>query len=755
MLSRQQCPAGSIGCSNFSRNPSPNPPAPITFQLPAETTMNTVNHTMPADPTAHGTPVRRSRPGAPNSDSARTLNLPQIQESHGCPHPSGHLQNLPVAPDVRRGTLRSRAESASSRRRLQWLGLDLQTALSARSLNPWETRGAARPAGACLTAALTPIWKSALRLSVVLLNLLVPLHFALAANQEIHVPYGYLDKVNLMAISPDGRLLATCWDGVFDCYKPTDTSVKLWNAKTGTFIKRLGGDYSIVRQLAFSPRGDLLAGVADMAYDRDGVMLTNFTTRPPCVILWDTETGEVARRLEGHSNVVRSVAFSGDGNLIATSGGDEHVKIWSASTGNPVRTIQVEWTEGYIPPTSGVALSDDGRLVAVACVGKQAEIGVWDIQNGGWLGMIEDSRHARELVYGRGGRIASTSYYRTRFWDMTRRSLINDFINDMDPDPGVSFSPDMRSVAFGDYRDGDAGEDKLLIYDLVSGRGILSIKHPGVPFAIVHSPDGQSIITAGDQGVFFWDAGNGNRKNGLKTTPGRFSRARITYSPDGKFLAIPENNQLRVWDLHHAKMIRTISENVDRVCFSPDSQKLYTFAGEIFRITILSGQETNDSKRPRLHQGRGRSTRSVISPDGRLVASLERDLPVLGLDTPGLYTSKDSQWPETYDLERDGRFRFRVREIGGEQLFNGKSTENHPLAFTPDSMMLITEDPDSLVRESPQGRTRTLRFWRVKDGYEERVLNLPEGYAFAAISPHGIVAATFWGLSKCRSGEVR
>ena len=77
--------------------------------------------------------------------------------------------------------------------------------------------------------------------------------------------------------------------------------------------------------------------------------------------IWDSATGEELFALEGHAGVVRDVAFSPDGQRLASGSIDQTVRIWDSATGRELFTLK-----GRAGPVDGVAFSPDGQRLASA-----------------------------------------------------------------------------------------------------------------------------------------------------------------------------------------------------------------------------------------------------------------------------------------------------------------------------------------------------------------------------------------------------
>src|SRR5207248_1566890 len=116
----------------------------------------------------------------------------------------------------------------------------------------------------------------AFHLGTLTLTLLVPalLHGGEAPARKLK---GHQGSVMAVAFSPDGTILAS---------SSRDTTIKLWDARTGKLERTLTDHTRVVFDVTFSPKGDLLASGS---WDKT-------------IKLRDARTGKVIRTLEGHGD---------------------------------------------------------------------------------------------------------------------------------------------------------------------------------------------------------------------------------------------------------------------------------------------------------------------------------------------------------------------------------------------------------------------------------------------------------------------
>ena len=68
--------------------------------------------------------------------------------------------------------------------------------------------------------------------------------------------------------------------------------------------------------------------VYSVSFSGDNKMLAS-GSRDKTIKLWNPETGALLRTLEGHSHFVESVSFSGDNKMLASGSKDKTIKVWN------------------------------------------------------------------------------------------------------------------------------------------------------------------------------------------------------------------------------------------------------------------------------------------------------------------------------------------------------------------------------------------------------------------------------------------
>lgn len=127
--------------------------------------------------------------------------------------------------------------------------------------------------------------------------------------------------------------------------------VEIYSTETGTLLGTLRGHRQGVVDVAFGPDGSEL--VATCSWDNT-------------IRLWSVRNClELA--VMRHAQWLASIAFSPDGKLLASVGGDQKLKLWEVPSGRQLISIAT----GYSHPRD-VVFSENGTTIAVSQEGKQA-----------------------------------------------------------------------------------------------------------------------------------------------------------------------------------------------------------------------------------------------------------------------------------------------------------------------------------------------------------------------------------------------
>lgn len=512
-----------------------------------------------------------------------------------------------------------------------------------------------------------------------------------------------------LAVSPDGSALAIA-SYTLDGRRLGSGTVRLRSARSGLSHSLLTGAQGTMMGLAFSPRGETLAGAGGYESADDN--------RPGEVLTWAVAAlpQEMARldrtpRLgvqSGHRGEAAAVAYSPDGTLIAS--GELRlpgpIKIWDARTGELLRTLQ-----GQQVAIFSLAFSPDGsRLASGDGVGT---VSLWDPRTGDLARRIPGSDAVRAVAFSPDGKwlAAANAAGVVRAWSAGTGAPL--FQTPAGPErASLAYSPDGALL----YTGSAAGRVDVL--EAATGKTLRGFAAHGSPvLALRFTRDGKLLASAGQDGlVKLWDPAAGALVRALPPLKGEVRG--LGFSPDGRRLATGSGSlaagvsagEIRLWDPNSGALLKTVATGtltVPAVAFSPDGKELAAGTGNVwagdvrlFTAEALEPRRTLSGPAPGLEAIR-------LSPDGRVL--------VTGSG------SHESGALQVWDLAR-GELR---------QTLTGHTGQVTSLAFSRDGRRLVSGAWDGTARiwdtSREAGSWQTLKTLEGAFGLVQAVEFAPDG----------------------------
>jgi dipeptidyl aminopeptidase/acylaminoacyl peptidase len=274
--------------------------------------------------------------------------------------------------------------------------------------------------------------------------------------------------------------------------------VRLFDPATGKLLATLTGHAGLVRSLAFSPDGELLAAAGGLPQIGGEIKI------------WDVQSHQLLHSIQGHKDCIYSVAWSPDGKLIASGSYDRLVKLWDAATGQEWKNLQ-----DHIDAVFAVAFSPDGKHLASASQDRTVKI--WEVASGKRLYTLSDALDGLTgLAYSpTGDQLAAAGYDKTIYvWDLQADEghLAESLIADEDSLLALVWSPDGKTIVTS------------------SADGAINFRNTKLALieAIDHQPDWVDALDIGSDGRWLV-AGRYNGTLSLyNTTTGKEPVAQIT-----------------------------------------------------------------------------------------------------------------------------------------------------------------------------------------------------------------------------------
>lgn len=288
-----------------------------------------------------------------------------------------------------------------------------------------------------------------------------------------------------------------------------------------------------VNDVAFSPEGNRLATVGD-----DGTVRLWNTTSGGQLLILSSSTGQP----------FYSVAFSPAGDRLAAASFDQTATVWDASTGQELLTLtgHKDWVVGI---AFGPAEGDSEELIATGSQDGTAIL--WNAATGEKLLTLAGHTAAvNRLAFSpQGDRLATASDDSTLIlWDTASGQELLILSGHEGPIYDVAFNPE------GDQLASASIDGTVRIWDSETGQEERTLRHnrAGWATSVVFNPSGEWLASAGDDGrIVIWDAATGRERLSLVGHADAINGLAI--SPQvraGEWLASAgADGQVRLWRL--------------------------------------------------------------------------------------------------------------------------------------------------------------------------------------------------------------
>jgi len=296
----------------------------------------------------------------------------------------------------------------------------------------------------------------------------------------------------------------------------------------------------IVRSVAFTPDGTILAAAGGNSDDFS-------------IHIWEAASGQSLGTLDGHTGIIWGVAFSPDGQMLASVSSDKTAKIWDWRNRTLLKSLD------FPHEVSSVSFSPDGQTLAVGGVDElQNQIqnaAIWTFSVGSWNPVRKFSEYLNiaALAYSPDGRwlIGGGTSRNVQVWQASDGAPLFT-LNHAHQVLKAAISPDSSTVATATCETtvNDVCMDGgVWLWDLRTGKLIQKLKgFPDVVESVAFSVDGSSLIVASRNGTLRVYAISDYQPR-FDATPGGGIEA-LALSPDGGLLATGgANGEVQLWKI--------------------------------------------------------------------------------------------------------------------------------------------------------------------------------------------------------------
>lgn len=487
---------------------------------------------------------------------------------------------------------------------------------------------------------------------LLLFIIIITLSTSIKAQEKVElvIPSGHADRIRSVAVSPDGKQIASA---------SFDNSVKIWNVSTGTEWNTLirgnfrfnsvlyskdgsriyagdaDGNLYMWKSLDFTQIQHIYTGrpIFDMAFSPDGKTLALGQWKE--INLLDAQTLQKIFSINAAGNEalaldVRAVSWSSDGKTLFSSAPDDKVRFYDVATGKVTKSLY--FGAGDI---NDIAASPDGKTIAFQCGFSADSIIIYDLKQSKVKYVFADAgRRLNSLSYSPDGQILAGGGddYILFLWNTSTGKLIDKKEAHVNSIESCCFSADGNFIV-------TASEDQsILIWKTSPLKPLRRFKSHSRRFnSLLFTRDNKNIIGGSistnqslNNNLILWDlAGTKGARPFINESEINDINA-IALSNDNKIVASYssyDKDQIRLFDLKQLKQTGIIEQRGDRV----EPECLWFTEGDSLLITggnddYILGYDMVTKKLSRKFEGHKNDVKDIVAtPDGKWMGSISED----------------------------------------------------------------------------------------------------------------------------------
>ena len=339
--------------------------------------------------------------------------------------------------------------------------------------------------------------------------------------------HGHNNRVWTVAFSPDGRSVVSGSD---------DQTLRFWDVATGRSMHILEGYSNQIWALDYHAENGLLAAAGDdnqiyLREDSEG----------------DLDGSAFRKLLSGHSDRVRSVAFSSDSSVLVSGSDDQTVRIWDVNTGALTTSLY-----GHTSRVWSVAVSPDDKVIASGS--EDNTIRLWRVQSGRCFRIIANEQRIWSVAFSPDSQllVSASDAHEVCLWDLKNGKQHSSLDGHTGRVWSVAFSPDGRYIA-------SASDDQTVrIWDVQTSRCLRILAgHSALVWSVSFSQDGQQLISGSDdRTVRLWNVADGHCEKIFQAHEG--SVLITAFGADNTFFSGGSDQIIRQWHLTSEEAVREL-----------------------------------------------------------------------------------------------------------------------------------------------------------------------------------------------------